>query len=77
MYSFCIVAKRILSLKIGKTLPMKYPAKRVMSKKKVEIGKELGIPFESLLIRRPQVRILPGAPTKLLGYESSTFYQIS
>jgi len=56
---------------------MKYPAKRVMSRQKVEIGKELGIPFESLLIRRPQVRILPGAPTKLLGYESSTFYQIS
>ena len=40
MYSFCIVAKRILTPKIGKTLPMKYPAKRVMSKQKVEIGKE-------------------------------------
>jgi hypothetical protein len=29
MYSFCIVAIRILTPKIGKTPPMKYPVKRL------------------------------------------------
>ena len=55
---------------------MKYPAKRVMSRQKVEIGKELGIPFESLLIRRPQVRILPGAYNKACAINSGPLTSI-